>query len=102
MRKTAEVELLSRAVEALRNTSGLSAITVSLEDTSQDHGYDALLRIGRGNVRTEYAATLKRSVTNDTLGALASQVRRSKPQGILVTHHITAKQSEKLKQLNVP
>jgi hypothetical protein len=102
MRKNTEVELLSRAVEALRNSSGLSVITVSLEDTSQDHGYDALLHIGRGNARTEYAATLKRSVTNDSLGALASQVRRSKPQGILVTHHITAKQSEKLKQLNVP
>jgi hypothetical protein len=102
MPRTTDIELLSRATEALRDTVGLSVITVSLENTAQDHGYDALLRIGRGNARTEYAATLKKYVTNDTLGTLASQVRKSKPQGILVTHHITAKQSDKLKHLNVP
>jgi hypothetical protein len=102
MRKTAEVELLSRAIEALRSTAGLSVITASLEDTAQDRGYDAILRIGPGKLRTEYAAILKRYVTNDTLGALASQARRAKPQGILVTHHISPNQADTLKKLNVP
>jgi hypothetical protein len=102
MPKTTEVELLSRAIEALRNTAGLSVITTSLEDTAQDRGYDAILRIGPGKLRTEYAAILKRYVTNDTLGVLASQARRAKPQGILVTHHISTNQADRLKKLNVP
>jgi len=102
MRKTAEVELLSRAIEALRSTAGLSVITTSLEDTSHDRGYDALLRIARNNAPTEYAAIIKRYVTNDTLGALAAQLRHTKPRGILVTHHVTPNQSDKLKNLNVP
>jgi hypothetical protein len=102
MRKTAEVELLSRAIDALHSTAGLSVITTSLEHTPNDRGYDALLRIGRNNARTEYAAILKTYVTNDTLGALAAQLRHTKPRGILVTHHITPTQSDKLKKLNVP
>src|SRR3569832_229608 len=102
MRKTAEVELLSRAIEALRSTAGLSVITSSLEDTFHDRGYDALLRIGRNNAPTEYAAIIKRYVTNDTMGALAAQLRHTKPRGILVTHHVTPSQSDKLKILNVP
>jgi len=102
MLKNAEVELLSRAIEALRRTMGLSVITTSLEDTSRDRGYDAILRIGRDNARTEYAAIIKKYVTNEILGALASQLRHTKPQGILVTHHVTPKQSDKLKKLNVP
>jgi hypothetical protein len=32
---------------------------------------------------------------------LATQLRRFQPQGILVTHHVTPNQAEKLKQLNV-
>ena len=102
MRKTAEVELLSRAIEALRNTAGLSVITTFLGDTSQERGHDALLRIGRDNARTEYAAIIKRYVTNDTLGALIAQLRHTRPRGILVTHHITPNQSDKLKKLNLP
>jgi hypothetical protein len=102
VRKTGEVELLSRAIEALRGTAGLSVITTSLEDTSHDRGYDALLRIGRNNAQTEYAAIIKKYVTNDNLGALASQLRHTKPRGILVTHHVTPNQSDKLKSLNVP
>jgi hypothetical protein len=102
MRKTAEVELLSRAIEALRSTAGLSVITTSLEDTSRDRGYDALLRIGRNNTRTEYAAIIKKYLTNDTLGALTTQIRHTRPRGILVTHHVTPNQSDKLKKLNVP
>ena len=102
MRKTTEVELLSRAIEALRNTSGLSVITTSLEDTAHDPGYDALLRIGRNNARTEYAAIIKKYVTNDTLGSLTAQLRHTKPRSILVTHHVTPNQSDKLKKLNVP
>ena len=102
MRKTTEVELLSRAIEALRSTAGLSVITTSLEDTSHDQGYDALLRIGRNNARTEYAAIIKKYVTNDTLGPLTAQLRHTKPRGILVTHYVTPNQSDKLKKLNVP
>src|ERR1044072_7765636 len=102
MRKTAEVELLSRAIEALRSTAGLSVITTSLEDTPRDRGYDALLRIGRNNTRTEYAAIIKKYLTNDTLGALTTQIRHTRPRGILVTHHVTPNQSDKLKKLNVP
>ncbi len=80
----------------------LSVITTSLEDTSHGRGYDALLRIGRNNARTEYAAIIKKYVTNDTLGALTAQLRHTKPRGILVTHHVTPNQSERLKTLNVP
>jgi hypothetical protein len=102
MRKDAEVELLSRAIEALRGTAGLSVITTSLEDAARDRGYDALLRIGRGNIQTEYAATIKRYITGEILGAVASQIRRARPQGILVTHHVTPPQADKLKHLDVP
>lgn len=97
-----EVELLSLAIEGLRNTVGLSVITTALKPTSRDSGHDALLRIGLGDVRAEYAAIIKRYITNETIGALASQLRRTQPQGILVTRHVTPNQAEKLKQLNVP
>jgi len=97
-----EVELLSRAIEGLRNTVGLSVITTAIAPTSLGSGHDALLRIGLGDVRAEYAAIIKRYITNETVGAFASQLRRTQPQGILVTYHVTPNQAEKLKQLNVP
>jgi hypothetical protein len=97
-----EVELLSRAIEGLRNmVVGISVITTELKPTSRDSGHDALLRISFGDVRAEYAAIIKRYITNETIGGLASQLRRTQPQGILVTHHVTPNQAEKLKQLNV-
>lgn len=102
MRRDAEVELLSRAIEALRNTTGLSVITRSLPDAGPDLGYDALLRITRGDAWTEYAATIKKHLTSAMLGAVASQIRRTRPRGILVTHHVTPPQADKLKRLNVP
>src|SRR5260370_39907387 len=98
-----EVELLSRAIEGLRNTVvGISVITTELRPTSRESGHDALLRIAFGDVRAEYAAIIKRYITHETIGGLASQLRRTQPQGILVTHHVTPNQAEKLKQLNVP
>lgn len=100
--RVTEVELLSRATEALRSTAGLSVITTALEEGSQESGHDAILRIGLGDVRAEYPAIIKRHITQEILGALASQLRRMTPQGILVTHHVTAKQADMLKQLNVP
>jgi hypothetical protein len=102
VKKDAEVELLSQAIEALRSTVGLSVITASLQDAAHDRGYDALLRIGRGQVRTEYAATIKKYITSETLSAIASQIRRTRPQGILVTHHVTPPQADMLKRLDVP
>jgi hypothetical protein len=102
MRENAEVELLGEAIEAVRNTAGLTVITTALDTGVPDRGYDAILRVGRGNLRTEYAALIKRSVTNDTLGSLSAQLRRKDPRGILVTHQVTAHQADQLRGLNTP
>lgn len=102
MPSSAKIELLSRAIEALRDSTNLSVLTTSLESSSRDSEYDAVLRIGRGNNRTEYAATLKRSLTHPVIGSLVSHIRRSKPRGVLVTHHITPAQADRLRHFNVP
>jgi hypothetical protein len=101
MRRDSEVELLSKAIEALRSSTGLSVITRSFADGKAERDYDALLRITRGDAATEYSAILKKHLTSEMLGTVASQIRRTNPQGVLVTHHVTPPQAEKLRRLHV-
>lgn len=97
------VELLSRAANALQDATGLSVVTTAYESNSpQDEGYDALLRIGFGDQKAEFSAVLKNHLNHGVLGAIASDIRRITPQGVLVTRHVTPNQSDRLKKLNIP
>src|SRR6266404_3215202 len=101
-RRQTEGDLLSRAIQALRDSTGLSATTVAVEkQLTKDRRCDALLRIGFVESQSEYCAIIKSYITNDTLGAMANEVRRQNPSGLLVTSHVTSKQAAKLRGLGV-
>ena len=97
------IELLSRAIQALRDSTGLLVTTMAVERRlSKDRRCDALLQVGFVKSQAEYCAVVKSYVTNDILGAMVNEVRRQSPLGLLVTSHVTGKQAAKLRSLGVP
>jgi hypothetical protein len=101
--KIREEELLSKAIDALKSTVDLSVVIAALETHApHDKDYDALLRIGSDGYGAEFSAIIKSYITHDILGALVSELRRLKPRGLLVTHHVTANQADKLRRVEIP
>jgi hypothetical protein len=97
-----EIQLLSRAIDALKDSTRLSTLIRSVGDENHDRGRDAVLEIDSGGHKSEYSAVIKTYLTSGMIGVLSSELRRMTPQGLLVTNYVTPAQAEKLVKLNVP
>ena len=100
--KVSSVELLSVATQALRESTGLLVRVLEVETLSKYGRADARLRIGFGEQQIEFSAVVKSYVSGSMVGALAGEVRRQTPTGLLVTGHVTGNQAERLRSLGVP
>jgi hypothetical protein len=97
-----EIQLLSKAIDALKDSTHLSTVILSIWDKDRDQGRDAILEINLGGHKSEYSALIKTYLTSGMIGVLSSELRAMAPQGLLVTNYVTPAQAEKLVKLNVP
>jgi hypothetical protein len=102
VRDDREIQLLSRAMDALKDSTRLSTLIRSVGDEKHDQARDAVLEIESGTHKSEYSAVIKTYLTSGMVGVLSSELRRMTPQGLLVTSYITPAHAEKLVKLNVP
>jgi len=93
--------LLEAALQTARNT-GLTAKAVRKESKANGVRADALIRIGRGTQKKEYAVEVKRGLRPATLGAALHQIERFGQPGLLVADHITPPMAGRLREHGVP
>lgn len=98
-----EIQLLSRAIDALKDSARLSTIIKSLGNgENRGRGWDAVLEIDSRGHKSEYSVVVKGYLNAGMIGMLSSELKAMIPQGLLVTNYVTPAQAEKLIGLNAP
>lgn len=92
-------EILKLALQAFRETTGITADVIA-EEIPMPAGYaDAEIRLGD----TEpLIAEIKKTLRPATLGAALASLQRFNRPGILITEYMTPQMAEKLKGMDVP
>src|SRR5712692_11446768 len=102
-RRGTETELLQKAINAFRQTTG---IRVHLEqfEPKQAHWQraDAELRFETPQVTKRFGAEVKRWLNPHTLGLAVEQMKRLPEKILLVTEYVNPNMAERLKQMDVP
>lgn len=96
-----EQEVLPLALRALEGATGLAA-RIETTEPARPKGADAVVRIVHNAEEWAWPVAIKTAVTNAALGAVAEQIRRLGPRGLLVARYITPPQAERLRELDIP
>jgi hypothetical protein len=99
-----DLELLHRAFDALRRTTGLEGRLIAAQAAPQDgRGADVVVEIVVDeDKRYRYTATLKRVDRFATLGAIKHQLEQHDQPGLLVAPRITPEAAERCRELHLP
>jgi hypothetical protein len=96
-------DLLQRAFDALRRTTGLEGRLVAVQDAKQDgQRADAVVEIVADGKHHRYAIELKRVDRFATLGMVKHQLERYDQPGLLVAPYITPEVAERCRELHIP
>jgi hypothetical protein len=97
-----ETEILEKAVEKFRDTTGLN-ITVVAEQ-NRDHAgrhADAVLRVGANDIHREFVAEIKTRLTQATLGAAVLHLKNFPQKGLIVAEYVNPNMADRLKEMDV-
>jgi hypothetical protein len=98
-----DIDLLQRAFDALRRTTGLEGRLVATQDAEQDgQRADAVVEIVAEGKRHQYVIELKRVDRFATLGMVKHQLDRYDQPGLLVAPYITPEVAERCRELHIP
>src|SRR5712691_5158932 len=97
------IDLLQRACDALRRTTGLEGRLVSTQVAGQDgQGADAVIEIVADGKRYRYVVALKQVDRFATLGMVKHQLERYDQPGLLVAPYITPDVAKRCRELHIP
>jgi hypothetical protein len=96
-------DLLQRAFDALRRTTGLEGRLAAVRVPGQDgRRAESHVEIAAEGKRHGYVAVLKRVDRFATLGIIKHQFERYDEPGLLVAPHITQEVAERCRELHIP
>lgn len=93
--------LIEQALNQLRETTG---IVTELADYpfEGEHGYDALVRMQKGNLTLDYAIEVKPNLTNNTLIKIKNQLKDTPRKLLIVTKYVNPKMAERIREGEIP
>jgi hypothetical protein len=97
-----ETEVLQKAIEAFRRTTG---IRVRMQQLPPRRGWtraDARLRFAFPHAERRFDAEVKRMLDTQTLGQAIDQIKRLPEKALLVTNYVNPNMAEQLKQMGIP
>jgi hypothetical protein len=97
-----EVELLEKAIEAFRRTTGIRVRFERLKPRRDWPQADARLRFEFPHVERCFHAEVKRWLDLQTLGQAIEQMKRLPEKVLLVTQYVNPNMAERLKQMDIP
>lgn len=99
---TTQTEILERAINAFRETTGLNLRAERIERADpQWRHVDARVRLVAPGIEKQFAVEVKRLLNQNNLGLATQQVTRFPEQGLLVAEYVNPNMAERLKQMNV-
>ena len=97
-----ETELLEKAIEAFRRTTGVRVRLQRLKPKRDRPQADARLRFEFPQVERHFDAEVKRTLGFQTLGQAIEQMKRLPGKVLLVTQYVNPNMAERLKQMDIP
>ena len=97
-----ETELLQKAIEAFRRTTGIRVRFERLKPRRDWPQADARLRFEFPHAERRFGAEVKRTLDPQTLGQAIEQMKRLPEKVLLVTQYVNPNMAERLKQMDVP
>jgi len=97
-----ETELLEKAIEAFRRTTGIRVRLQRLKPRRDRPQADARLRFEIPHVERCFDAEVKRWLDLQTLGQAIEQMERLPEKVLLVTQYVNPNMAERLKQMDIP
>jgi hypothetical protein len=97
-----ETELLEKALEALRRTTGIRVRFERLKPRREWPQADARLRLKFPHVERRFDAEVKPALLLQTLGQAIEQMKRLPEKALLVTRYVNPNMAERLKQMDIP
>src|SRR5688572_12858425 len=92
-----EIRILEKALLAIEREAGLRLTLENTEPTTQDHRYDATVRIDGKRLFVE----VKKWAQHANVGALIDQFQKLPERGLLVADFINPRMAEKLRAHDV-
>lgn len=97
--RNTEREILDKALQAVKDGTGLRLYVEQTEVLLNDYRVDALIKIE--GVKEILAAEVKKWAQQANLGALINQVKNLPEKGVLIADYVNPKMAEKLRQEGV-
>jgi len=97
-----EIELLEKAVEAFRRTTGIRAHWQRLKPRRGQPQADARLHLKFPHGERCFDVEVKPTLLLQTLGQAIEQMRRFPEKALLVTRYVNPNMAERLKQMDIP
>jgi len=97
--RTAELQLLQKALE---NLEKITQLTAEAHPPVGPEGADAMIRITWQDKEWLYAAHVKYTLTRGMIGAVFQQLRKNAERAIIVTKYVTPQIAELLKDEDTP
>lgn len=97
-----EVEILERALDAFRETTGLKLQAKRIQTNAPRwRNADAVVRLAARGFVQRFGVEIKRVVNPNNLGAIAEQVARLPQPALLAAQYVNPNMAERLKQMNI-
>lgn len=97
-----EVEILERALNAFRETTGLKLQAKRIQTNAPRwRNADAVVRLAARGVVQRFGVEIKRVVNPNNLGVIAEQVARLPQPALLAAQYVNPNMADRLKQMNV-
>ena len=97
-----ETELLKKAIEAFRRTTGIRVRFERLKPRRDRPRADARFRLEIPRVERHFDAEVKRWLDLQTLGQAVEQMKRLPEKVLLITQYVNPNMAERLKQMDIP
>jgi len=97
-----ETEILGRALEALRKTTGLTVTVEQREQRYRDIWIDAHVRIKAKGAKKVLPVEIKRHLTTQTLGVALAQLERLPGKGMLIADYVNPNLAGRLRERDIP
>ena len=97
-----ETEVLQKAVDAFRRTTGIRVRVKQLQPQRGGTRADARLRFEFPHAEARFDAEVKQILDTQTLGQAIERMKRLPEKALLVTKYVNPKMAERLKEMDVP
>jgi hypothetical protein len=96
-------ELLEKAIEAFRNTTGIKLEIKAMEQRINNNIIaDAVIGLKYNGMNEEYIVEVKRGITTQTLGGVLNQINCFDGKVLIATDYVNPNMAEQLKKLDIP